>query len=363
MIRKRRGDLGPSRTRKALSKGPPDEPFGFRHNLDGSEIRLFGGITPGHEPVLVKNNGMQIWVLPVGFPSQFGHAESWSQVWDEGNILPIDMPDEFRTVRSVGERADRIRMRVIDMGCRYECMQQGLYGGLGCTRLHDAMALICDHLLVRHFRPFHERQQFIQPKRSELFGGHGPHIGPAALHPQDANVASQVVPRQDFCRRVSSAPKYQLRLLSNYPSGIHQRIEPLQFSSLLVRPTIQHKTLTSPWTLSLLIAIHFPLSNATLHSDHIGKPFGPTESIRQSTLRWSPLKKDACLSQLGQVEEGMPHRDSSGLPQYAVGFCHASPIWRRESIGRGSCCLAAISDGLQPHYEPAQHGFAVPMYG
>ena len=94
----------------------PDVRLGQRDHLDHSLVRLASGVTPREDAVVHQHHADRLRAVLAGIQvgAQVGQLESGHHVRDAEETIAVDLLDQFGAVHRVGERDDRVRVRVVD---------------------------------------------------------------------------------------------------------------------------------------------------------------------------------------------------------------------------------------------------------
>ena len=159
-------------------------------------------------------------------------------------------------VGRVGERADRVGVDVVDVRGRQERVQERLDRRPRRVGLDQAAREVGDHLLVAHRLALAQRQQLVEPQAREVARLGRGEVGAAALDPQHAHLAAEVVELDELRRGVAAAVEDERRVGADQARA---RDEPLELGVAGDRPTARH----APGRTATTVAFHAPRGAAT----------------------------------------------------------------------------------------------------
>ena len=137
--------------------------------------------------------------------------EAGPQVVDDRDVRAEGIAHGRVRIGGVGERADRVGMDVVDVRGRQERVEQRLDRRARRIGLDEAAREVRDHLLVGHRVALAEREQIVEPEPREVGRRDRREIGAAALDPDHAPLATEVVAFDELCRGVASAVQDERR--------------------------------------------------------------------------------------------------------------------------------------------------------
>ena len=177
---KRDGRVGPV-FREGLARA--------RHELEHEPVRLLVRPAPRDEAVVGEDDR-----APVG---ERGHAarelEPRADVLDDGDVVPERVAHRARRVGRVRERADRVGVDVVDVRGGQERVQQRLDRRPRRVRVDHAAGEVGEHLVVGQRLALAEREQVVEPQPREVAHLGGREVGAAALDPDRAPLAAEMV--------------------------------------------------------------------------------------------------------------------------------------------------------------------------
>ena len=167
-----------------------------RDELERQAVRLLVRVAPGDEPVMGEHDRARIREL--GDPAR--ELEAGPQVVDDRDVRAEGIAHGRVRVGRVRERADRVGVDVVDVRRGQERVQERLDRRARRIGLDEAAREVGDHLLVGHRVTLAERQQLVEPEAREVGRRDRREVGAAALDPDHAPLATEVV----ASRRASS---------------------------------------------------------------------------------------------------------------------------------------------------------------
>ena len=190
---------------EARAGRPANRLGGARDDLERCGIALAARLAPGDETVLLEQHGARPRILAQELGNALRHGEAGALVVEPDGLGAERLVGEPPPVRGGGQGDDRVRVRVVDVRGADERVEERLDGRPRLRGHEGAAEEVVDHLRVLHLLALDQRQDLVEPERGEAFGRDRREVGAGALDPEDARLASEVVTRDPFRRRVSAA--------------------------------------------------------------------------------------------------------------------------------------------------------------
>ena len=189
--------------------------------LDRQPVRLFVGGAPGDEPVVGEHDRPRVRVLG----NALRELEARSQVGHDRDIRPQRVAHRRRRVRRVRERADRVRVDVIDVRCRQKRVQERLDRRSRRFGIDHAAGEIVDHLRVAHRVSLPEQEQLVEPQSGEVMRLARRKVGARAFDPQHPALPAGVVDLDEFRRGVAAAVENERRVGADPARALDEQLE------------------------------------------------------------------------------------------------------------------------------------------
>ena len=223
-----------------------DRVFGPGDELDRRLVRLAHGRAPGDRAVPLEQQRLRLG--PVG--DRIGHvardAEAGAAIRERDDVLAVHTLDHVVRAIVVGQRHDRVGVRVDDRRSREKPVQQGLDRRAHAPWLLQRVSEIAHHLFVAHLGALEERRDVVHPHAREILALDRFEVRAAALDAEHGDLSAAVVPLAGLDRGVAAAPDDERGFGADETRGIDEKIEAVELARLGVVPAGAHAALTIP---------------------------------------------------------------------------------------------------------------------
>ena len=191
--------------------------------------------------MLQQDHSLRVRLSFEDLGGELRQPEAGHHVGHDQHPIAEGAPDQLRAVGLIGQRQDRIRVRVVDERVRKERVQQCLHRRIRRAGVEEMRAELVDHLLVRERFQLAQLPQPGEVESGEPFRFDRIEIPTAALHAQSVDPVSEKVLPDDLDRGVASAVHDEIGLGADQARGVdaqRQRLAPARRVAVAVLPRI-----------------------------------------------------------------------------------------------------------------------------
>ena len=120
--------------------------LGEADHLDHALVGLARAAAEGEDAVLVEDQSLDTGVGVEHLGRGLGEAEPRPVIGHEAETVAVDLACQLRAVRLIDQTEHGVGMRVVDVFCRHEGMQQHLHGWAWRHRIEEVGALHAGHV-------------------------------------------------------------------------------------------------------------------------------------------------------------------------------------------------------------------------
>src|SRR5262249_33345347 len=154
-----------------------------------------------------------------------GDREARAEIPEGHHFAAVDLSERLGAPVVVGQRDDRVRVRVNHRLGGQEAVKRRLDGRARAGRLEQRVGKVVDHRLIVHVRTLEQRADVVDARAGEILLLDALEIGAAALDAQHAHLAAAVVALDALDRRVAAAPHDERGLRSDEAGRVHEQVE------------------------------------------------------------------------------------------------------------------------------------------
>src|SRR5262249_5930430 len=226
----------------ALALG--DRILGCGDQVDRGLVRLAHRTAPRDGAMPLEDERARLRMLGDGVRDLARDLEAWPAVVERDDVLAVDGGEHVARPVVVGERDDRIRVRVDHGEGVHEAVQQRLDGGPHAAGILQRVREIGHHLLIAHLPPLEQRPNVVHADPGKILALDRFEIGAAALHAEHGDRAAAMIALDALDARVAAATAAQRGLGADEPRGVAEKVEALECRGLGVVPARLHRAPT-----------------------------------------------------------------------------------------------------------------------
>ena len=200
--------------------------FRAGHGIEGFLEALFGIVVPDHQPVMREHDAFGI----LEARDQFRKLEAGPDPFDIRESFAQRLAHGFAAPGVIGQRANRIRMHMVDVRGGQEGVEQGFDRRTARGGVHQSAGHEGHHFVVVEIFKFGERHEFVQIQRRVVAGTREFQIGAGSLDPHHAPLAAEVVCDLALAGGVATAEEHEVFVAADAPGPRHQFREGLFFT-------------------------------------------------------------------------------------------------------------------------------------
>ena len=199
---------------------PRDVLFCLADRRDHPFIGFLRGLAEGEDAVLEEDQPFYRGRIGMDRGASPGEPEARHDVGHEPHRAAIDLAADRLAIRLVGQREDRIGMRMVDEFQRQERVQEGFHRRVGRARVEQVETLKIHHVFVAEPVESGEPAKRFEPHRGEAGRFDSGHVPAAALDAEHVRHIAQQVGHRRLDRGVAAAVQHEARIAAQKPRGV-----------------------------------------------------------------------------------------------------------------------------------------------